>query len=427
MTKNSHYFDWAATSLPELDIIKNALEGECFGNASSLHSFGKGAKHALEDARKRIAKQLGVKSETIFFTSGGTEANHIPILSLLNKPTRGKILVSAIEHPSVMAQCLALKKCGFTVELIPVEKTGIVNVSSVMEHLTQDTMLICIMAVNNETGAIQPIKEIADAVTSQCKDKRKPHIHVDCVQLLGKVPFSLSEWNISSASFSAHKIGGLRGTGVLYLSSPFEPFLQGGGQESGVRSGTENILGAKIFADCIEKHILNNVNNVTNCEQNNEHNADAFEPGAFEQDDKSTANIFEQNNAHNENDCTQSEKRFSLQIKNTSHFIEELRSIPNCKIIPENRLPADKNYSPFIVQASFKNIPGQVMLRALDSKGFCISTGSACSSRKNNRPILEAMKVLKEMQESAVRFSFGSTTTKEEMRLLLDAIKEITK
>jgi cysteine desulfurase len=393
-----HYFDWAATAPVDEEIIREALETsfKCWANPSSIHQGGKEAKDILEKARTSVATSLGVKSENIFFTSGGTESDHIPLLATLNKPEKGSVLISSIEHPALREQAMVLKKCGFKVNTIPVNKDGIITPEEVVKCLTDDTLFVTVMAVNNETGAIQPIYKIADAITEFYKGKRRPKFHVDCVQALGKIPIDISYKGIDSAAFSAHKICGPRGIGVLYLATKaqmFEGFLRGGGQESNVRSGTENLFGITAISKCIEKYRIS------------------------------------PNNGMNE--------RQALQEEWALEFIKKLSTIKCCTILPHIRLDQISNtelssddkipFSPWIVQASFKNIPGQVMVRALDAKGFCISTGSACSAKKQSRPILEAMHVSQGEMESAVRFSFGSSTSKNAMDELFEAISEVCK
>lgn len=379
---SERYFDWAATAIPDAEILREALE-ESLGlwqNPSSAHSGGKRAKAALDGARKKCAEALGARSENIFFTSGGTEANHIPLLSILNRPERGEILFSAIEHPAVREMSLELKHCGFSVRQIPCDKNGIVTAQSVRECLTDETLFVGVMAVNNETGAVQPICEIAETLDEFYKGRRRPKFHVDCVQALGKIPLSLSRCSIDSVAASAHKICGPRGIGILYLKNPLEPFLRGGGQEGGIRSGTENLFGALAFAKCIERYAGNSL-----------------------------------------------VEKIEEQKILAAEFIKKLSAIKSCAIIPPARAenPMDEDFSPWIVQAAFKGIPGNVMLRALDAKGFSISTGSACSSKKASRPVLEAMGIGKDLRESAVRFSFGPSTTARAMDALFEEVKEI--
>ena len=381
-----HYFDWAATSPADEDILQEslAISIKSWGNPSSVHQIGKKAALVLQEARSTAAKALGVKAENIYFTSGGTESDQIALLSILNKPQKGTVLISSIEHPAIREQALALKKCGCNVVQIPCDSKGIICVESLEKLITNDTMLVCVMAVNNETGAIQPIYQIADLLKKVSQGKRKPKFHVDCVQAAGKIPLNLNYDGIDSAALSAHKICGPRGIGIFYSKNPIEPFLCGGGQEKGIRSGTENLFGAVAFSKCLERYFIKTNDNITI-------------------------------------------QKYNAQVEITNSFIKKLSELKGCTIIPENRANLEDSslYSPWVIQASFKNIPGNVMLRALDSKGFFISTGSACSTKKQSRPILEAMNVNKDLRESSVRFSFGPHTTQKAIDELFDAVKEV--
>ena len=231
----NRYFDWAATSPVDKELLQKAVDitSENWANPSSTHKAGKDARLILEEARKRCADVLKVKPETIYFTSGGTESDQIPLLSLLAKPSKGTVLISSIEHPAVKEQAQSLIKCGWKVISLPSDEYGIISAKTVEQNLTPDTMLVCIMAVNNETGIIQPIYEIADTIIKCSQGKRKPKLHIDCVQAAGKIPLDLSHEGIDSAALSSHKICGPRGTGILYLKDKIEPFLKGGGQENG--------------------------------------------------------------------------------------------------------------------------------------------------------------------------------------------------
>ncbi|WP_294430919.1 cysteine desulfurase family protein [uncultured Treponema sp.] len=387
--KNEHYFDWAATAPCNEDILRESLEIaiKYDGNPSSTHSTGKEARQILEKARESCAETLGVKSNQIIFTSGGTESDHIPLLSCLNTPSKsGRIILSSIEHPALREECAMLKKQGYDVVSVNPDSNGFITPQSIVEKLTSDTIFVTVMAVNNETSCIQPIYEIADAITNASKEKKRPHFHVDCVQAAGKIPLNLSYKGIDSAALSAHKISGPRGIGILYLSKPLNSFLVGGGQEQNIRSGTENLFGAVAFAKCLQNYYIN------------------------------------QNEA---------KERFEKQQEWTRDFLKKLKTLEKCRLVPTIREDfSDKIqslFSPWIVQAAFLGIPGNVMVRALDAKGFCISTGSACSAKKQSRPILAAMNASREIQDSAVRFSFGPFTTKKSMDELFEAVKEITK
>lgn len=376
MKNTEHYFDWAATSPTDEDILKEAMELtlEAWGNPSSVHQIGKDAKALLDQARNTAAKAMGVKAENIYFTSGGTESDQIPLLSVLTKPVKGSVLISSIEHPAIREQAEAMKNLGWKIIPVPADKDGRITPEAVTNLLSNDTMFVCVMAVNNETGSIQPIYEIADAITKACEGKRRPKFHVDCVQAAGKIKLDLSYKGIDSAALSSHKICGPRGIGILYLKDSIEPFLKGGGQEKGLRSGTENILGALAFSKCLERYY---------------------------------------------------NKDNSTQVQITNIFVKKLSELPGCTIIPPSRLEKPDLFSPYVVQAAFDHIPGNVMLRALDSKGFYISTGSACSSRKNSRPVLEAMHVDSKLRETSVRFSFGPHTSEKAIDELYEAVKEV--
>ena len=388
MISYEHYFDWAATSPQDESIAKEALQCsiEHWANPSSIHDAGKDSRNALEESRKVCAKALNVDSSTIYFTSGGTESDHLVVTSVLSRPFKGSIIISAIEHPAIREICKMMTNTGWKIITVNPNNQGIITSQAIKEKLEDDTMLVCIMAVNNETGAIQPIYEIADMLEEATKGKRKPFFMVDCVQAAGKIPLNLNHKGIDGASFSAHKICGPRGIGILYLKKELQMFLKGGGQEKNIRSGTENLFGAKAFSLCLEKYFISDKN------QN-------------------------------------AMQRFEMQKEYTKEFISKLETISNCVLIPYCRSElsdeVQKNYSPWVVQASFKGIPGQVMERALSSKGFYISTGSACSAGSHARPILDTMGISKDEKESAVRFSFGALTTKKAMDELFDAVKEV--
>lgn len=386
MISKEHYFDWAATAPCDEEILSEALKisMEHWGNPSSIHEAGSDAKKVLENARSRCAKILKVKPENLFFTSGGTESDHIPLLSVLPRPQKGSVVLSAIEHPALREMAKMLENCGWKIIFVNPNKDGFISSSSILNSIQEDTAFVSVMAVNNEIGTIQNIYEIADKLIEVSKGKRKAFFHVDCVQAAGKIPLNLNYKGIDSAAFSAHKIGGPRGIGLLYLAKEINGFLKGGGQEKNIRSGTENLFGALAFASCLEKYFIS---------EDNKKNLERFEE----------------------------------QKKLTANFIDKLKTLNGARILPhcrEEKTNSD-DFSPWIVQASFKGIPGQVMERALSSKGFYISTGSACSSGHHSRPILDSMGISKDEKESAVRFSFGFETSQKSMDELFDEVKLI--
>ncbi len=382
-----HYFDWAATAPADKDIHEEALRFslENWANPSSIHGAGTEARNALESCRKRCADVLGVQSKQLCFSSGGTESDHIPLLSVLTRPQKGSIVLSAIEHPALREMAKMLANCGWKVIAVSPGKDGRVRAEDICAKVQDDTVFVSVMAVNNETGAIQPIYEIADALVSLAQGKRRPFFHVDCVQAAGKIPLQLNYRGIDSASLSAHKLGGARGIGLLYLARETVPFLRGGGQEGGMRSGTENLFGACSMALCLEKYYL--------------------AAGRAAQTE-----------------------RYETQRKATAAFIKQLQSIHGCTLIPHcrNDEATEGNFSPWVVQAAFPGIPGQVLERALSADGYYISTGSACSAGHHARPVLDSMNIPPKEKESAVRFSFGWGTSPQAMDDLAEELRKVT-
>jgi cysteine desulfurase len=376
-TEKRYYFDWAA-SAPTVVTDTFSL----YGNPSSLHSEGRAAKLALEDARERCADVLNVPPRTLYFTSGGTESNSIVILSNLTRKGQSRIISSAAEHASVREGMETLEKMGKPTGTIAVDSDGRVSVKELEKAFEKygDVRFISVMAVNNETGGITDIPSLRDVIRKQ---KGNVHFHCDIVQAVGKVPVDISDWDIDSASLSAHKIRGPRGIGLLYLRSGNpEVLYKGGGQENGVRGGTENIQGAVALAECLEK---------------------------FAKPETVKAN-------------------YELALKRWNFLVSSLLATGRCAIIPRNRAPGDKNaFSPYILQAAFKGIPGEVMARALDDLGFAVSTGSACSSSSPERPVLFAMGVEESLRIEGIRISQGYTTTDEEIDALVSAVTEVLK
>jgi len=383
-----HYFDWAA-SAPDIALF--TPEPGLYGNPSSLHSEGRAAKLALEDARQRCAAVLNVPANTVYFTSGGTESNSIALFSTLMRRGQGRIIASAAEHSSVREAMDTLDKMGKPTGVIAVDSEGRVTPDTLSKALDKykDVRFASVMAVNNETGSITDIASLTDIIRRQTPPV---HIHCDIVQAIGKIPLDISGWGIDSASISAHKIGGPRGIGILYLrhsagQGGIEVFYKGGGQENGIRGGTENIHGAAALANCMEKYATLQ--------------------------------------ALNEN--------YKRAKARWNKLITSLSAIERCTIIPKQRshLSAQDSFtngfSPYILQVGFKNIPGEVLARALDDLGFAVSTGSACSSSSPERPVLAAMGIEENLRIEGIRISQGFTTTDEDIDLLLNAISEVLK
>ncbi|MCL2759822.1 MAG: cysteine desulfurase [Treponema sp.] len=377
--KKCIYFDWAASSPAVPAPVDTAL---LFGNPSSLHSEGRAAKNALENARTRCAAVLKVPPETLYFTSGGTESNSIALFSNLKRPGKGRVISSLAEHASVREAMETLEKMSKPVGCITVDSAGRVTPASLEKTLQKynDVRFTAIMAVNNETGAVTDIAALTGALRASSQSSAPIHFHCDLAQAIGKIPVDITGWEIDSASISAHKINGPRGIGLLYLRKPIEVFYSGH-QENGIRGGTENVAGAVALADCLEKYA-------------------------------------------NEQTVLTEHARAKVRW---NKLITSLCANSRFRIIPAERKADDDSFSPYILQAAFKDIPGEVMARALDDLGFAVSTGSACSSSSPERPVLVAMGVEENLRIEGIRISQGYTTTDEDIDLLLGAIAEVLK
>jgi cysteine desulfurase len=375
--KNRHYFDWAATAVPEFSPADIPFP---FANPSSLHHEGYMAAEALESARIRCASVLNIPPETVYFTSGGTESNCIPIFSCLARKGDGRIIASLGEHSSVTENLQTLKYLGKKTGYIPIDSHGRVTLALLEKTMEKydDVRFAALIMVNNETGTINNMAAIRDYLR---RHGPPIHIHCDMVQAAGKIPLDIKGWQIDSASFSAHKIGGPRGIGLLYLRQPLDVLCQGGGQEKNIRPGTENVAGALALAACLENHAL---------------------PEKID---------IEHSNA---------QRRFKK-------LFAALKEIDRCALIPAEREFDDDGFSPYIIQAAFRDIPGEVMARALNDLGFAVSTGSACSSAVPERPVLAAMGIEENQRLEGIRISQGWSTTDEEIDLLLSAIHEVLK
>ncbi len=376
----SIYLDWAATAVPDPDIIKASYDCaiSTFGNPSSVHQTGQQANTVLEDCRVLCAAALGVKKEEVFFTSGGTESDNIVLLSLLRKPSRGTVLVSAIEHPAVLEPAAVLAENGYKAAYLKPGADGIIKPSTLEKALTPDTKLVTVMAVNNETGAIQPVHQLAAAVQNYAQHcGHKIHFHCDAVQGTGKVKLNFADPNIHSWAISGHKIRGPRGAGILVLKNSIQTMVRGGGQENGIRPGTENTAAIYGMTLALEKALAD----------------------------------LDKNSAH------------AYHLMDT--LLNKLATNNSYQIIPENRKPGDKNYSPYVLSLAAVPIPAEVLARTLDDKGICVGTGSACSNRKKGQSkTLSAMGVTDDISFSRIRVSTGSITTEEEIEQFIKTLDQ---
>ena len=381
------YLDWAATAIPDQKILNKIYETsiETFANASSVHSPGIKAKKLLENSRELCANALKVDKKNIFFTSGGTESNNISIFSIIRKKIKGRVISTNIEHSSVLNPIGQLEYLGFDIVRIDPDKNGIINPDKIEESLTENTTLVLIIHVNNETGAIQPITKIAEIVGGYSnKIGKRILFHCDGVQGAGKIPVDLANSDIDFYTISSHKISGPKGVGLLYCKDNIEPLYRGGGQENGIRPGTENVAGIYGFSLALQQA-------VDNINQNLE----------------------------------------SAKIK-CSLLTETLAKIKECRIIPEQRVSDGTEtsdfFSPYILNFYIKNIPAEVLVRVMSEKGFFISAGAAClSNKKHESQTLKSMRIDKNGMSSSVRISIGPQTREEDLIDFCNVLEEESK
>ena len=366
------YFDNAATTKIYDDALTSYVQvsQKFFGNPSSLHQLGVDAFQVLTKARAQVASLLSVQPEEIFFTSGGTESNNWAIKgTALEKSVFGKhIITTKIEHPSVLQTCKQLERFGFEVTYLDVDSKGIVNVEQLKESLRKDTILVSVMAVNNEVGAVQPIAEIAKVL----EEYPSIHFHVDCVQAVERASQLLSIGRIDLLSLSAHKFHGPRGVGIMYkkFGRKIQALLTGGGQEKGERSTTENL------------------------------------PGIV---------------------ATTKALRMALEEKSVTG---ELRSQlwKELATKPEIRIFSPEDGASHVLCFAIKGVRGEVVVHAFENHGIYISTTSAWSSKKaDSSSTLYAMDVPTEWATGAVRVSFSNDNTKEEVEQFIKVLHQLMK
>ncbi len=360
------YLDNAATTKPCkacLDAMNGVLT-EDFGNPSSLYSIGLDAEKIVKHAREVIARSIGADPSEIFFTSCGSESDNTAIFGVWNsrKKQGRRIITTSVEHPAVLRCFEKLQQEGADVKYVPVLSDGNLDMEAFRAFLNEDTILVSIMHVNNETGAIFPIEEISEEL------KKYPNIlfHSDCVQSYGKIKIDVKKMGVDMISLSGHKVHAAKGIGALYIRSGLHipPYIYGGGQESGFRSGTENVPGIAGFGAAVE-------------------NMRMLEPG----------------------------------VKNylKKRLIEE---------IDELRINSPENGASSVLNVSFLGCRGEVLLHMLEQEGIYVSTGSACSSHKKGSHVLTAQGLSADEIEGAVRFSFSCDNTAEEMEKVVLKLKQ---
>lgn len=367
------YLDNSATTVPEQSVIQSftSVSEKYFANPSSIHELGGKVEQLQMTARKQAANLIEVEQDEIVFTSGGTEGNNIAIKGIaLKHSERGKhIITSEIEHPSVYDTCRSLTELGFKVTFLPVNKEGVIDIQSLKEAITDDTILVSIMHVNNEIGAIQPLAEIGKVI----KKHPKIFFHVDAVQALGKVPIDLKESGIDLCTFSGHKINGLKGTGMVYVKKGIAlyPLFHGGNQEYGMRSGTENVAGNVSFVRALRLTL----------------------------------------------ERMKAERETLQKLSRT--LIEETAKINGVHV------NSTINGAPQIVHLSVPGLKPEVVIHALYEKGIVISTQSACSSKQSdNSRVLQACQLSDEVASSGLRISLSYDTTEKEIDTFISVFKE---
>ena len=367
------YLDNCATTKPYKEVLETFVEvnDNYYGNPASINKFGKTTNKLLDAARKQVADILKVKKETIYFTSCATESNNIAIIGSLEhkKDFGNRIIVSKIEHPSVLETYRELERRGFILDYLNVDSNGLIDLNHLKSLLTKETILLSVMHVNNVYGGVQPIKEIVELL----KEYPKVHFHVDGVQGVLKKEINLSD--IDSYSISAHKFHGIKGVGVLYLKSrrTVHNITFGGGQENGLRSGTVNVAGAVSLAKALRL--------------------------SYERTP----------------DVLKKHREFKKLI------INELDSINHVVI----NSPLDDNYVDSIINISLPKIKGEAIVNSLNERGIMVSTTSACSSKTFHlNEALYARGLSKENIEGSIRVSFSYKTKLEEIKIFVKVFKE---
>ncbi|MCH1961247.1 MULTISPECIES: cysteine desulfurase family protein [Romboutsia] len=364
------YLDNSATTKPYSEVIEKVVYAlsHDYANPSSLHRKGVEVEKNIKAIRSEIAKTLGAKDKEIYFTSGGTESNNTIIRGVVNlhKKRKNHIISTSIEHPSVLNTLKDLENDGCEVTYLDVDREGKIDLEELKKAIKPTTCLVTIMHVNNEVGSIQPIQEIGKYLKSL---KDKVYLHVDAVQSYSKINFRPSRYNIDFMSVSGHKFHGPKGIGFMYIkeTNRIKPMLTGGGQEIGVRAGTENAPGIYGLGEAIK--IINDDLN------------------------------------------SKIEKISSLK-----NLLKEEIS----KNIEDIKINSPEDGVCHILNISFKDIKGEVLLHCLEQKGMYVSTGSACSSKKKGSHVLTQMKLTNEEIEGAIRFSLSDLNTEEE---ILEAVK----
>ena len=369
------YLDNAASTVIHNEVFQEMIPflKEQYGNPSSIHHSGRMASRAIQKARKQIANLISANPEEILFTSGGTDSNNIALFGITHTNKGKHIITSSIEHDAVLEPCKKLEKEGFDVTYLPVSGDGLINPEDVKKSITKNTCLVSIMFANNEVGTVQPIGEIAKL----CSEKRI-FFHTDAIQAIGKLEINVKELRLDMLSISSHKINGPKGVGALYIKSgtKIEPYIFGGGQENGLRSGTENVASVVGFGKACELAKENLEKNI-------------------------------------------------LHFKNLRDVLvsKVMKEIPYVSINghPEKRIPNNAHFT-------FLGVNGEDLIIKLDEEGIAASTGSACSVRTQKEShVLRAMGFLHEQIAGSLRLTVGSMNTISEIENTITVLKRVVK
>ena len=371
------YLDNSATTrcFPEVAQLMTQIMCEDYGNPSSMHLKGVEAEKYIRYAKEVIAKNLKVSEKEIFFTSGGTESDNLAIIgtAMANRRRGNHLITTMIEHPAVMQTMQYLESIGFHVTYLPVDEYGMIHLEDLERAITKETILVSIMHTNNEIGSLQPIFEAGVVIK-----RKNPNtlFHVDAVQGYGKFRILPKKMSIDLLSVSGHKIHGPKGIGFLYIGEKvkIQPIMFGGGQQKGMRSGTENVPAIAGLAKAIEMIYTSMDEDV--------------------------------------------EKMYQLK----GYFISQVTKIEGIKI--NGKIGTDS--APHVISVSVRGIRSEVMLHSLEERGIYVSAGSACASNKPQvSATLKAIGVEKELLDSTIRFSFSMFTTKEEIDYTVRVMSDI--
>ena len=367
------YLDNAASTPVHEQVIEEMLPyfREQYGNPSSIHRHGRLANTAIQNARKRIAALINANSNEILLTSGGTESNNTAIYGIVSQRKGRHIITSSIEHDAILEPCKRLEKEGYRITFLPVDQYGFVNTEDLKKEISDDTCLITIMYANNEVGTIQPIREI-----SKIAREKNIVFHTDAVQAVGKIPIDVKELGIDLLSISSHKINGPKGVGALYIKNgvKISPIMLGGGQERGLRSGTENVASVVGFGVAC-KLAKDNVN---------------------------------ENMAHFKKLTTKLISRVLAEIPATT-----------LNGHPDKRIPNNTHFT-------FLGVSGEDLIIKLDENKVSASTGSACSVKiQKASHVLKAMGFSHEQVTGSLRLTVGITNTEQEIDETVDVLKKV--